>query len=224
MGGSYLIPKVYIQKLLTVSGGYMNCPHCGTENIEGSTFCRNCGAALQPEKKEMTQPPPVKSEIPVTFTQVIVPALICGIPAGILSTVVLDDLCCLWVILAGGLAVFLVKRFNKIKGKIPTGKAFIAGGLAGLVAGLMFAGYTATVTSQTDFDELMEEAMTSPEWEEAMEDSDLTEEEMQEMQEFMEGFSSSFFQIGLLVIVIAALALSPILAGLTGVVVNEITK
>lgn len=203
----------------------MNCPHCGTENIEGSTFCRNCGAPLQPEKREMQQPPPVsQSEVPLTFTQIIIPALICGVPAGILSTIVLEDLCCLWVILAGGLAVFLVKRFNNIKGKFPTGKAFLIGGLTGLVAGLIIAGYTATVTSQTDFDDLMDDVMTSPEWEEAMEDSDLTEEEIQQMQELMEGLPSSFFQIGLIAVFIASLVVPPLLGGLAGIVVNEITK
>lgn len=164
-------------------------------------------------------------EVPVDAKMIVIPALICGIPAGILSVLPLaEDVCCLWVILAGGLAVFLLKYFYKIKGKISLGKAALTGGLAGLVASLIIVGNLALVVSQEDFGDIMEEAMTSPEWEEALEDSEMTEEEIEEIQEVMRGFSSSFFQVGIVVLSIASLILLPLIGALGGVITNEIIK
>lgn len=194
----------------------MNCPHCGTENEEKSTLCSNCGAPLHEKARTTEREPPVT----VTPTQMVIPALVCGVPAGILS-IVIENICCLWVLLAGGLSVFLLRRFNNIVHKIPTYKAFITGGLAGLVASLFIVGNTAVMLSQEDFESVFDDVMTSPEFEEALEGSELTEEEIQEVQEIMRGISS-FFRWGLMVVAIVSLAVIPLFSGLAGIIANEV--
>jgi hypothetical protein len=76
-----------------------------------------------------------KREYPVGTGKLIFPPIVCGIVAGLLSTF-LSLFFCLWIVGAGALAVFMVKRISHAK-KIPMETAAFAGGLSGAVASLV---------------------------------------------------------------------------------------
>ena len=191
----------------------MNCPHCGAEIKEG-TFCKTCGASLHDN-------PYTQYESTGTLTQVMVPALVCGVPAGVVS-IFMEDICCLWVLLVGGLSVYFLRRFNNIVDKIPTKKAFLTGGLTGIVVSLFVVGNTAVMLSQGEMESMFDDMMTSPEYEEALKESEMTEEEIQEAQELMREFSSNFLRWGLVMMVIISLVVLPLFGGLAGIIANEI--
>jgi hypothetical protein len=146
----------------------------------------------------------------VDIGKLIVPVLGCGALAGILSIVpvpTLQCVCCLWIVLGGGLAVYLVKRFNNIKGKISTGKAALTGGLTGLVASLFMIG---SLLIGEDFGVAMEEAMQQPEVQEALRDAGMTGEEITGI---------------VIVVAIVMLVVGFVLFGaLGGIISNEATK
>ena len=75
-----------------------------------------------------------KREYAVGTGELIFPPIVCGIVAGLLSS--FFSLCfCLWVVGAGALAVYVVKRISQAK-RIRVEKAAFAGGLTGGVASL----------------------------------------------------------------------------------------
>jgi hypothetical protein len=84
-----------------VSCGKDLCTECCIER-EGQTYCKDC---LGNEKYD----------IPVQET--LFPAFLCGIVAGVLSAVPIIEhsecLFCLWAVVAGALAVFVLKKIKK---------------------------------------------------------------------------------------------------------------
>ncbi len=103
------------------------CSDCVTTK-EGQNYCKECLGT---------------DEIQIEIEKIVIPALACGILAGVLSVIpvisFLNCFFCLWIIIGGGLAVYLLKYLNNIKGKITTGTAALTGGLTGLVAGIFNA-------------------------------------------------------------------------------------
>ncbi|MBU7017650.1 MAG: hypothetical protein HXS44_09080 [Theionarchaea archaeon] len=76
-----------------------------------------------------------RKEYSVETWKLILPAIVCGAVAGVLSS--FFSICfCLWVVGAGALAVYLVKRISHAK-RIQVEKAAFAGGLSGGVASLL---------------------------------------------------------------------------------------
>jgi hypothetical protein len=182
------------------------CVKCGKNlcsecNIikEGQSYCREC---LQ------------ISEVPVATEKILVPALICGVGAGVLSFAMFDTplscLCCLWIVLAGGLAVFLLKRFNNIKGKISMGKAALTGGFAGFVASVITS--LALFVSE-DMDATLNEALRSPELQQALRDAGMAAGDMNGIA------FASLVMVAIIIIVVFSL-----FAALGGIIANEITK
>ncbi|MBU7016540.1 MAG: hypothetical protein HXS44_03460 [Theionarchaea archaeon] len=182
------------------------CVKCGKNlcsecNIikEGQSYCREC---LQ------------VSEVPVATEKIFVPALICGVGAGVLSYAMFETpfscLCCVWIILAGALAVFLLKRFNNIKGKISMGKAAMTGGFAGFVASAIVS--LALFVSE-DMDAALNDALTSPELQEALRDAGMAAGDM-----------SGIAVASLVLLAIVIILVSSLFAALGGIITNEITK
>ncbi|MGD2250772.1 MAG: zinc ribbon domain-containing protein [Candidatus Methanofastidiosia archaeon] len=212
----------------------MQCPQCGTKNEEDNTYCKTCGAPLRkknPEptteshKKEVT-PSAKKNEVPITFGEMLVSILICGAAGGIIAAVFFPGtggMCCLWAGLIGGVAVYLSKRFNGIKDKIPTEKALAAGALAGFIAAVIIVGNATVQLQKVDFlgfEEMIEESETS-ELDERMESGyEMTDEEIEEM---LDGFSS-IFETGLLMLSFFSVIVYPLFGALGGIIANEITK
>ena len=149
-------------------------------------------------------------EVPVELGKILLPALGCGLLGGVLSILpyvqYVNCACCLWIILAGGLAVFILKRYHNIKGKISTGNALITGGSTGFVASIVM------VLSMMFLRDLLypmvEEMLESPEFQEAF-------------QEIGGAPDASFVVILASVIIVIAYSL---FGALGGIISNEITK
>lgn len=174
------------------------CSECSIIK-EGRTYCKEC---LQTGEAE------------VDTGKIFVPALACGAVAGLLSFALWDSflscLCCVWVVLAGGLAVYLLKRFNNIEGKISLGKASLTGGFVGFVASLIMS---AALFIREDFDTIMDEAMRQPEVQEALREAGITSAEA--------GGVAAIAVVVVIVMLVVVLTLFGVLGGIIG---NEITK
>jgi len=171
------------------------CTECSIIK-EGQSYCRECLGIR---------------EVPVEIGKIFVPALACGALAGVLSIIpvisALNCFFCLWIIIGGALAVYLLKRFNNIKGKISLGKAVLTGGLSGFVASLFMIAF---VFLLQDLGTLMEEAMRSPEVQQAFEDA---------------GMAAG--DVTGLILVFAAIVfpiLFTLFGALGGIISNELTK
>lgn len=85
-----------------------------------------------------------KIKYPVKIQKIAISSVICGVVAGILSalpgTSMLNCIFCLWIVVFGGLAVFIVKKIDSIKGMIKVEMAALTGGLTGLAASLVMWG------------------------------------------------------------------------------------
>jgi len=110
-----------------VACGKNLCSECVTTK-DGRNYCKECLRT---------------GEIQIEIEKIVIPALACGVLAGILSVIpilsLLNCFFCLWIIIGGGLAVYLVKYLNNIRGKLTVGTAALTGGLTGLVAGIVRA-------------------------------------------------------------------------------------
>lgn len=179
------------------------CVVCGKELCsecviikEGQNYCKECLGT---------------GEAHVGAGKILVPALACGVLAGILSVTplisALNCIFCLWIIIGGGLAVYLVKRFNKITGKISTGMSLLTGALTGFVASFIMV---ASLVIIEDFTSIMDEAMRSPEVQEALKDAGMAA-----------GDIAGVLLALVAVIVVVAFTLFGALGGLIS---NEITK
>lgn len=176
------------------------CVICGKDlcndcNIvkEGQSYCRDCLGT---------------GETSVELGKMILPALGCGALGGVLSLVPgIDCLCCLWVILAGGLAVFFLKRKYGIKGKITTGSAILTGGLAGFVASII--SLLPVVFQRDELESVYQDMLATPEIEEAFRELGITAAD-----------------IGVFVVFAAVISvvLFTALGGLGGIISNEVTK
>jgi hypothetical protein len=79
----------------------VNCPNCGTSNLDNSAVCVNCGRSLAAGASSYTPPPPPPSEfsarpspppyngpqIPNYLWQSIVVTLCCCLPLGVVSII-----------------------------------------------------------------------------------------------------------------------------------------
>ena len=75
----------------------MNCPNCGTSNLDNASVCVNCGRSLSAAAPSYTPPPPPSSygaappvggaTIPNYLWQSIVVTLCCCLPLGIVSII-----------------------------------------------------------------------------------------------------------------------------------------
>ncbi len=77
----------------------MNCPNCGTSNLDNATVCVNCGRSLSAPAASYTPPPPPPSSfgsapppaagaaIPNYLWQAIVVTLCCCLPLGVVSII-----------------------------------------------------------------------------------------------------------------------------------------
>ena len=114
------------------------CRVCGAVLPEQAKFCLQCGTPVSPEEPEKPEaqqphfgpqqpaPPP-----PLDFVQ---PAVAGGMLLGILSTLpfisLANCLCCMWVLLGGGLAAVLLTRQR------PSGITYGDGAFVGVLSGL----------------------------------------------------------------------------------------
>jgi hypothetical protein len=150
--------------------------------------------------------------VDIDSSRLIIPALGFGLLAGILSIVpvlsLLNCVFCLWVVLCGGLTVYMVKRHYNIQGKIITMKAGLAGaitgGIAGIVTNIPF------LISREDMVTTVQEVLNQPEF-----------------QELLEGTGSILEEsMGQLIIlgVILNIVFFLLFGALGGIISNEITK
>ena len=76
----------------------MNCPNCGTSNLDNAAVCVNCGRSLSAAAPSYTPPPPPSNfgaspsaysgpQIPNYLWQSIVVTLCCCLPLGIVSII-----------------------------------------------------------------------------------------------------------------------------------------
>ena len=77
----------------------MNCPNCGTSNLDNASVCVNCGRSLAAGAPSYTPPPPPPSsfgtpapaytgpQIPNYLWQSIVVTLCCCLPLGVVSII-----------------------------------------------------------------------------------------------------------------------------------------
>jgi hypothetical protein len=118
------------------------CKTCGTDLPEQAKFCLHCGQAVQPEEPLQPSPPsesptppaPPAPQAPLDFIQ---PALVGGMFLGFLSTLPFVDLanclCCMWVLMGGGIGAVLLARQR------PAGITFGDGAYVGVLSGLFGA-------------------------------------------------------------------------------------
>jgi hypothetical protein len=108
----------------------MQCRQCGAELPDHAKFCLQCGT---PVEDEAPQPPAPQAPLPdLDFIQ---PALTGGMFLGLLSSIPVisagNCLCCMWVLMGGGIAVVLLTRQRPIT-SITYGDGAFAGVLSGL--------------------------------------------------------------------------------------------
>ncbi len=109
----------------------MQCKQCGAELPDHAKFCLQCGTAVQDEEP----PRPTVAQAPLPELDFVQPALTGGMFLGLLSSVPVvsagNCLCCMWVLLGGGIAVVLLTRQRPIT-SITYGDGAFAGVLSGL--------------------------------------------------------------------------------------------
>ncbi|MBU7023237.1 MAG: hypothetical protein HXS40_03640 [Theionarchaea archaeon] len=164
---------------------------------EGHTYCKDCLGT---------------GEAAIEMQKILVPALIGGVVGGILSVTpvisILNCVLCLWIVVGGALAVYFVKRWNDIKGKISTGKAALTGAISGFVAAIITMVVNFLVAG--DFRSILDEAMRSPEAAEALRDAGVSFDEI--------------VGVVLVFVVLIMIVVFTIFGALGGILSNEIKK
>ncbi len=171
------------------------CTEC-TVIKEGQNYCKNCLGI---------------HEVHVDIGKIVLPALGCGALAGILSIApmlsALNCVFCLWIVLGGGLAVYIMKRYYNIPGKISFGKAALTGGFAGFVASLIMS---AALLFGKDINTAIEEAMRNPETQQALRDAGLA--------------AGDIAGVVMVFVAIIIVVLFTLFGALGGIISNELTK
>jgi len=119
------------------------CKQCGKDLPDQAKFCLQCGAPVEseePEEQATQQPPaqppaqPSGTQQPLDFIQ---PALAGGMFLGFFSTLPFisagNCLCCMWVLMGGGIATMLLVKQR------PTGITYGDGAFVGVLSGLFGA-------------------------------------------------------------------------------------
>jgi hypothetical protein len=109
------------------------CKQCGVNLPEDARYCLQCGTPVQPEEPA----PPTGPVAPLPELDFVQPALTGGMFLGLMSSIPFisagNCLCCMWVLLGGGVAaVMLVKQR-------PTGITFGDAAFGGVLSGLFGA-------------------------------------------------------------------------------------
>ena len=108
------------------------CKECGANLPEESRYCLQCGKAVDPADEAETKP--ARPQPPLDFVQ---PALAGGMFLGFFSALpvisIANMICCLWVVLGGGIAVVMLTRQR------PSGITFGDGAFVGVLSGLFGA-------------------------------------------------------------------------------------
>ncbi len=107
------------------------CSQCGANLPDEARYCLQCGTPVQLEPT-----PPAAPPAQLDFYQ---PALAGGMFLGVLSTLPIisagNCLCCMWILLGGGIAVFLLTKQRP--GGISYGDGAFAGVLSGVVGAVV---------------------------------------------------------------------------------------
>ena len=73
----------------------MNCPNCGTSNLDNAAICINCGRSLAPASASYIPPPPASyggaqatgAVVPNYLVQSIIVTLCCCLPLGVVAII-----------------------------------------------------------------------------------------------------------------------------------------
>lgn len=111
----------------------ISCKQCGTELPDEARFCLQCGSPVEKE-----QPPaPPRPQAPLPELDFVQPALSGGMFLGFLSSIPFisagNCLCCMWVLLGGGIATMMLTKQR------PSGITYGDGAFGGVLSGLFGA-------------------------------------------------------------------------------------
>jgi small-conductance mechanosensitive channel len=115
------------------------CKHCGTELPDHASFCLQCGSPVTPvtESTEVEEKPPARPQGPQRELDFVQPALTGGMFLGFLSSIpfisIGNALCCMWVLLGGGIATVMLTKQR------PSGVKYGDGAFVGVMSGLFGA-------------------------------------------------------------------------------------
>jgi hypothetical protein len=149
------------------------CKQCGTELPDHARFCLQCGTPVPaPESQEpgSEEPPvPPRPTAPLPDLNFIQPAITGGMFLGLLSSMPLisagNFLCCMWVLLGGGIAAVLLTRQRPLSSITYGDGAFVGvmsglfGAVIGTVVQLAFRVITAPFVQnqKDDYEKLMKQ-------------------------------------------------------------------
>jgi hypothetical protein len=113
----------------------ISCKHCASELPDDARFCLQCGNPVEQEQPAQPPQPPLQGPQPeLDFVQ---PALTGGMFLGFLSSIPFiqagNCLCCMWVLLGGGMAAVLLTKQR------PSGITYGDGAFVGVMSGLFGA-------------------------------------------------------------------------------------
>ncbi|KYK37170.1 MAG: hypothetical protein HXS46_12795 [Theionarchaea archaeon] len=186
---------------------------CSECNIikEGQSYCRECLG---------------RTDVSIGTRKILLPALGCGIltailsvvlPAGIMIVTPMPSVagcgCCAGVVLAGGLAVFLVKHLYGVKGKISMTTAALTGGLSGFTGSVIIVGLLILLLG--GLSSVTEDVADMPEIQEALEEAGITAEA---------GEWSGLVLASFILVFAFMIALYSVFGAVGGIVTNELTK
>jgi len=110
------------------------CNECGANLPDHASFCPQCGTPVQPVETQPVSPSQNAVQPALDFIQ---PALAGGMFLGLLSSLpfisAANCLCCMWVLLGGGIAAMLLTRQR------PSGITYGDGAFVGVLSGLFGA-------------------------------------------------------------------------------------
>src|SRR6516162_10095411 len=91
------------------------CKQCGAELPDQAKFCLQCGTPVEPENPEPPEPAhPSGPQAPLPELDFVQPSLTGGVLLGLLSSLPLINagncLCCMWVLLGGGVATVMLTK------------------------------------------------------------------------------------------------------------------
>lgn len=117
-----------------------SCKQCGAELPDHAKFCLQCGSPVDPEPEqepehEQEPPTPRPPQAPLPELDFLQPALTGGMFLGLMSSVPIisagNCLCCMWVLLGGGIALVLLTKQRPIN-LIKYGDGAFVGVMSGL--------------------------------------------------------------------------------------------